>query len=133
MSKIKSSSKLPAQRKSRTSVQLSPEHEATIAKVKSRDIKVSRDASSREEAVVVRDVNSRRLDATVRTGRQLGSVKSHTASSAGQVIVGKRQNRRTGPKGKLAIVSDGAVESISKDMEKRTRSAIKKIGRSTGF
>ncbi|WP_404337911.1 hypothetical protein [Planococcus rifietoensis] len=133
MSKIKSSSKLPAQRKFKTSVQSSPVSKAFTAKVKGSDIKISRDASSREESVVVRDVNSRGLVATSRNGRQLGTVKSHTASSAGQVVVGKRQNRRTGPKGKLAIVSDGAVESISKDMEKRTRSAIKKIGRSTGF
>lgn len=46
---------------------------------------------------------------------------------------GKVRNRRTGPKGRMARVSDGAVDSIAADMEKRTRRAIEIIGRSRGF
>lgn len=40
---------------------------------------------------------------------------------------------RTGPNGKRAMVSDDAVESETKEMEKRTELAIQKIGRSIGF
>lgn len=40
---------------------------------------------------------------------------------------------RTAPNGKRAVVSDGAVDSISRNMEKRTKKAIRKIGRSIGF
>lgn len=46
---------------------------------------------------------------------------------------GKARNRRTGPLGKMARISDGAVDSIAEDMEKRTRRAIAIIGRSKGF
>lgn len=45
----------------------------------------------------------------------------------------KKLGRRTGPKGKRAMVSDESVESIARDMEERTKLAIKKIGRSIGF
>lgn len=45
----------------------------------------------------------------------------------------KELRRRTGPKGKRAMVSDESVESIARDMEERTKLAIKKIGRSIGF
>lgn len=51
----------------------------------------------------------------------------------GKVLNGRPSNRRTGPKGNIAVVSDDAVERITADMEKRTRIAIAKIGRSTGF
>lgn len=45
----------------------------------------------------------------------------------------KERGSRTGPKGKKAIVSDEAVESIARNMEERTKLAIQKIGRSIGF
>lgn len=51
-------------------------------------------------------------------------------------IVGSKERTvrvRTGPNGKRAMVSDDAVESIAKEMEKRTELAIQKIGRSIGF
>lgn len=52
-----------------------------------------------------------------------------------QVVGSKERIRRTrtGPNGKRAMVSDDAVESIAKEMEKRTELAIQKIGRSIGF
>lgn len=37
------------------------------------------------------------------------------------------------PNGKRVVVSDRAVESLAKDMERRTNEAIRKIARSTGF
>lgn len=49
------------------------------------------------------------------------------------VRVKSHERRRTGPRGNLAIVSDGAVEDIAEDMEKRTSRAIRVIGRSRGF
>lgn len=45
----------------------------------------------------------------------------------------KELGRRTGPKGKRAVVSDESVESIARDMEECTKLAIQKIGRSIGF
>lgn len=53
---------------------------------------------------------------------------SHAVSSKERAV-----RARTGPNGKRAMVSDDAVESIAKEMEKRTELAIQKIGRSIGF
>ena len=46
---------------------------------------------------------------------------------------GNKKKRRTGPGGKIAMVSDEAVERITADFEKRTRRAIRLIGHSRGF
>ena len=51
-------------------------------------------------------------------------------------VVGSKERiprTRTGPNGRRAMVSDDAVESIAKEMEKHTELAIQKIGRSIGF
>lgn len=44
-----------------------------------------------------------------------------------------RKRKRVGPRGRPAIVSDDAIESIVAEIEKQTRKAINIIGRSTGF
>ncbi|MGB6406713.1 MAG: hypothetical protein WBF39_04505 [Planococcus donghaensis] len=62
-----------------------------------------------------------------------GEVGSPRINTGKKVIVGKVRNTRTGPQGKKAMISDGAVESISERTEKRTRKAIAKIGKSIGF
>lgn len=46
---------------------------------------------------------------------------------------GNKKMRRTGPGGKIARISDEAVERIAADFEKRTRRAIRLIGHSRGF
>ncbi|WP_282020859.1 hypothetical protein [Planomicrobium okeanokoites] len=55
------------------------------------------------------------------------------AGAISKVPRGIRKKRRTGPGGKIARVSDEAVERIAADMEKRTRQAIRIIGLSRGF
>lgn len=70
---------------------------------------------------------------------QVSVVDQNTRTSKMSPIVvnkvprGKVRNKRTGPLGKMARISDGAVDSIAEDMEKRTRQAIAVIGRSRGF
>lgn len=66
----------------------------------------------------------------VRISGRVGSPRINTGR---KVVTGKSHNTRTGPAGKKAMISDGAVDSISENMEKRTRKAIAKIGRSIGF
>lgn len=66
----------------------------------------------------------------------VGVVREHLrvgTVSKKPVRVKPHKRRRTGPRGNLAIVSDGAVEDIAEDMEKRTSRAIRVIGRSRGF
>ena len=46
---------------------------------------------------------------------------------------GNKKKRRTGPGGKIAMISDGAVEQIAANFERRTRRAIRIIGLSRGF
>lgn len=65
--------------------------------------------------------------------KELGRIRRGRPNKPGKVVSGRTLNRRTGPKGSIAIVSDDAVDRITADMEKRTRVAIAKIGRSTGF
>lgn len=55
------------------------------------------------------------------------------AGAISKVPRGIRKKRRTGPGGKIARVSDEAVERIAADFEKRTRRAIRLIGHSRGF
>lgn len=62
-----------------------------------------------------------------------GRIGSPRINTGRKVVTGKACNTRTGPAGKKAMISDEASESISENMEKRTRKAIAKIGRSIGF
>ena len=112
MSEFKSSTKLPTRIKGQTARSGRKLNLSSDQKVEKRI-----EGKAGQEIAVQKD------------GR-VGKVQSN---AAGKGLSGKVYKRRTGPKGKLAIVSDGAVDSISKDMEKRTRIAIRKIGRSTGF
>lgn len=62
-----------------------------------------------------------------------GRVGSPRINTGRKVVTGKARNTRTGPAGKKAMISDEAVDSISENMEKRTKKAIAEIGRSIGF
>lgn len=64
---------------------------------------------------------------------QVARTQKMRSIAVNKVPRGKARNRRTGPLGKMARISDGAVDSIAEDMEKRTRRAIAIIGRSKGF
>lgn len=66
----------------------------------------------------------------VAKSRHPGKRQPDTISKVPQGI---RKKRRTGPGGKIARISDEAVERISADFEKRTRRAIRLIGHSRGF
>ena len=69
-----------------------------------------------------------------KTGGRVGSARQFIHEKNSRIGKAKKiTNSRTAPKGRRAVVSDESVDSISKDMEKRTKKAIRKIGQSTGF
>lgn len=91
---------------------------------------------SRAGTVVQSNSTEKHLDVKNSQGlavQEAGEVARARTNSTGKVLGARVPNKRTGPKGKKAMISDGAVDSIAENMEKRTRSAIAKIGRSIGF